>query len=226
MPMILDPQAQAVAQRLHKQGRRQMGALIGHYLPMLPRMLLGKPVGAPANPAFFHDKLLPIEAGQGELLYLMALAARPKCVVEYGTSFGVSTIYLAAALRDAGCGGRVIGTELVPEKVLAARANLEAAGLAAQVEIREGDARETLRDFDRPIDMLLLDGWPILAGEILALVEPRLAEGALILADNVGQFPADTRDAVDRVGDAGRYRSTLLPLRGGTLLAVRHGAAP
>jgi predicted O-methyltransferase YrrM len=222
--MILDPKAQAVADRLHAQGRRQMRALIGHYLPMLPRLLMKRPIGAPANLDFYRDKLLALEPGQGELLYLLALAARPKCVVEYGTSFGVSTLYLAAAVRDAGGGGQVIGTELEPAKVRAARANLEATGLAEFVDIREGDARETLRSLDTPVGLLLLDGWPSLAGEILSIVEPHLAEGALILADNIGQFPADTKPAVDRLGDPAHYRSTILPMRGGTLLGVRRTA--
>ncbi len=220
---VLDPRARAVADRLHAQGDKQMGALIRHYLPVLPRLLTGAAVGAPSNPDFFKDKLLPLGRAQAELLYLLARAARAKCAVEFGTSFGVSTLYLAAAIRDGGTGGRVIGTELVPEKVRAARDNIEAAGLTAFVDIREGDARETLRRLDDPVDLLLLDGWPVLAREILDLVEPLLAPGALIVVDNVSQFPVDTRAVVERLSDPERYRLARLPLRGGTLVAV-HGA--
>src|ERR1700678_1806307 len=176
---VLDPRARTVADRLHALGERQTGALIRHYLPMLPRLLAGGPIGAPDDPGFFKDKLLPLGRAQAELLYLLARAARVKSAVEFGTSFGVSTLYLAAAIRDAGTGGRVIGTELVPEKVRAARDNIETTGLTPYVDIREGDARTTLQHLDEAVDLLLLDGWAVLARDILDLVEPRLAPHAL-----------------------------------------------
>ncbi len=81
----------------------------------------------------------------GRFLYMIARAARATRIIEFGTSMGISTIYLAAALRDNG-GGRLIGTELEPAKVARARANLDAAGLVDLVEIREGDALDTLGD--------------------------------------------------------------------------------
>ena len=216
---LLDPAARTAVDRLHALAKAQIGALLPHYLPMLPGMLLGRPIRPAKDMRFFDDKLLPIEAAQGDLLYVLARAKGARCAVEFGTSFGVSTIYLAAAVRDAGAGGRVIGTEQVPAKAASARANLAAAGLAAHVEIREGDARETLRDLDRPVDLLLLDGWPQLALEILGIVEPHLADGAIVVVDNVAHFPADLRSVVERLSRA-PYRSTRLPLRGGTLVGV------
>src|SRR5215472_6778743 len=126
--------------------------MIRHFLPMLPKLLTGRPIGSPVDAGFYSDKLLPIGPGQGELLYLLARAKGVRCAVEFGTSFGVSTIYLAAAIRDAGTGGRVLGTEVVAEKVVAARSNLAAAGLNSQDEIREGDARTTLRDLTGSVD--------------------------------------------------------------------------
>jgi len=108
---------------------------------------------------------------------------------------------------------------MVAAKAGQARANLAAAGLAAHVEVLEGDARETLRDLAGPIDLLLLDGWPQLAIEVLRLVEPHLADGAVIVVDNVGQFAGDLKPVTERLGSA-PYRSALIPLRGGTLTAV------
>lgn len=87
----------------------------------------------------------------------------------------------------------MVGTELVPEKVKAARSNIDDAGLTSQVDIREGDARTTLREVTGPVDLLLLDGWPRLAMDVLQIVEPRLADGALVMVDNVSQLPADRR---------------------------------
>jgi predicted O-methyltransferase YrrM len=96
---------------------------------------------------------------------------------------GISTIYLAAALRDNG-GGHLIGTELEPAKVARARANLDAAGLADLVEIREGDALETLRDVGGEVDLLLVDGAFALYLPVLKLVEARLRPGAVVLGEN------------------------------------------
>jgi predicted O-methyltransferase YrrM len=222
-PSLLDPTARAVVDRLHGQAKAQLRTMLGHYLPRLPSMLLGRPVRPAKDMGFFDDKLLPLEAAQGDLLYLLARARGVRCVVEFGTSFGVSTIYLAAAVRDAGGDGRVIGTEQVPAKAANARANLAAAGLATHVEIREGDARETLRDLDQPVDLLLLDGWPELGIEILRIVEPKLAVGAIVVVDNVAQFRSDLRPVVERLSSA-PYRSSMLPFRSGTLVGVYGGA--
>jgi predicted O-methyltransferase YrrM len=221
---VLDPIAQAVVDRLQAKARSQIGAMIRHFLPLLPRLLTGRPIGSPANTGFYKDKLLPLGPAQGELLYLLARAKGVRCAVEFGTSFGVSTIYLAAAIRDAGTGGRVIGTEMVPEKVMTARSNLTEAGLSSHVEILEGDARNTLRDLSEPVDLLLLDGWPALAIEVLQIVEPRLADGAVVMVDNVGQFPADLRAVIERLTSNPCYRSSKLPLRGGTLVGI-YGAS-
>lgn len=119
----------------------------------------------------------------GKFLYATARACKAKRIVEFGTSMGVSTIHLAAALKDNG-GGEVIGTEFVASKAERARANLEAASLADLVDIRVGDARQTLRDIDGEIDMVLLDGAFTQYLEILRLLEPKLKPGTVILAEN------------------------------------------
>ena len=129
-----------------------------------------------------------IRPEQGELIYLLCRSIGARRVAEFATSLGFSAIYLAAAVRDNG-GGSVIGSELVPEKVKAARRNLADAGLDALVEIREGDALETMRDLGEPIDFFLMDGWPVegpvsLARRVVEIVAPQLRVGALILNDN------------------------------------------
>jgi predicted O-methyltransferase YrrM len=82
----------------------------------------------------------------GRLLYLLARNRRTRTIVEFGSSFGISTIHLAAALRDNNNGGRVVTTELSASKVEAAQRNISEAGLSDLVEIRQGDALETLRE--------------------------------------------------------------------------------
>src|SRR5580658_2975148 len=135
------------------------------------------------------DQPLAVSRDTGTLLYMLARAIGARSIVEFGSSFGISTLHLAAALRDNG-GGRLIGSEFEPSKVVRARANIAAAGLSALVEIREGDALETLaRDLPESIDLVLLDGAKSLYPRVLALLEPRLRAGALIVADNAEMSP-------------------------------------
>lgn len=135
------------------------------------------------------DAALPVSRETGALLYMLARSSRARVIVEFGTSFAISTLHLAAALRDNG-GGYILTTEFEPSKVARARENLKAGGMLDLVEIREGDALQTLRgDLPNHIDLLLLDGAKALYPEILSLVESRLRPGALIVADNADYSP-------------------------------------
>jgi predicted O-methyltransferase YrrM len=132
---------------------------------------------------------LPVSRNTGVLLYMLARSSGARTIVEFGTSFGISTLHLAAALRDNG-GGRLITSEFEPSKAARAQDNLTAGDLIDLVEIREGDALETLRvDLPETIDLVLLDGAKALYPEILSLVESRLRPGALIVADNADYSP-------------------------------------
>jgi predicted O-methyltransferase YrrM len=132
----------------------------------------------------YQDIYIPISADAGRLLYALARAIRPGTVVEFGTSFGISTIYLAAAVSDNGT-GHVFTTELSTRKAEAARSNLDQAGVGGAVTILAGDARETLRDVPGPVGLALLDGWKELCLPVLRLLEPKLAPGALVAADDI-----------------------------------------
>lgn len=141
----------------------------------------------------FYGKLkdfaLPVSRETGTLLYMLARATKARSIVEFGTSFGLSTLHLAAALRDNG-GGRLITSEFERSKIARAKANLAEGGLSDLVEFREGDALETLAtDLPDEIDLLLLDGAKSLYLDILSYVESRLRPGALIVADNADYCP-------------------------------------
>lgn len=147
--------------------------------------------------SWMKDMPLAVSRETGRLLYMLARSCRATAIVEFGTSFGFSTLYLAAALRENG-GGRLITSEFEPSKLARARQNLAAGGLADLVEFREGDALETLaRDLPETIDLLLLDGAKALYPDILDRVEARLRPGALVVADNADFCP----DYVARVRD-------------------------
>jgi predicted O-methyltransferase YrrM len=148
---------------------------------------------------------LAVSRETGTLLYMLARGVNARNIVEFGTSFGISTLYLAAALRDNG-GGRLITTEFESSKVARARENLTAGGLIDLVEIRQGDALQTLKsDLPETIDLLLLDGAKGLYPDVLALLEGRLRPGAFVVADDADVSP----DYLARVRSTGQgYLST------------------
>jgi predicted O-methyltransferase YrrM len=157
----------------------------------------------------------------GVYAYMLARALKAQHIVEFGTSFGISTIYLACAVRDNG-GRRVIGTERVAAKAERARAHLEEAGLAEWAEIRGGDAPESLAELPEPIDMLFNDGFPQYALPVLQAVAPRMRTGAVVLSGNAAIFAADHRDYLEWVRNpANGFLSTRLALDKGAEFSVR-----
>ncbi|MEV4315040.1 class I SAM-dependent methyltransferase [Actinocrispum sp. NPDC049592] len=162
---------------------------------------------------------MPISARGGELLYALVRAVRPQTVVEFGTSFGISTVYLAAAVADNGT-GRVFGTEMNATKAAAAQSNLDEAGLGDVATILPGDARHTLADIPGPIQLVLLDGWKDLCLPVLTALEPRLATGALVVADDI-TLPS-MAGYLDYVRDpANGYVSIAFPVEDGMEISCR-----
>jgi predicted O-methyltransferase YrrM len=164
------------------------------------------------------DLWLPVSRDTGTLLYMLARSTKARAIVEFGTSFGLSTLHLAAALRDNG-GGALISSEFEPSKIALARQHLEQGGVSDLVEIRQGDALVTLASgLPDTIDLLLLDGAKALYGDVLNLVESRLKPGALIVADNTDYCP----DYLARVrSPANGYLS--VPIGDDVELSVRLG---
>lgn len=184
MPSSLTaPPARAVLDRLFAAVEAQESG--GLVLPPPPARLDSWDQATAADKAqAWEDIYIPVSAEAGRLLYALARAIRPQTVVEFGTSYGISTIYLAAAVADNGT-GRVLTTELSGKKAAAARASLEEAGVAGPVTVLEGDALQTLADVSGPVGLVLLDGWKDLCLPVLRLLEPVLAPGALVAADDV-----------------------------------------
>lgn len=160
----------------------------------------------------YVDNFLNVAPEYGRFLYQCVRARGATRIVEFGTSMGVSTIYLAAALRDMG-GGHLIGTELEPSKAARARANLESAGLTDLVDIRVGDARETLADVGGDVDLVLLDGAFSLYLPVLKLLEPHLKTGTPVLAENA--FDHDNEYLAYVRNPANGYLSQPIPISEG-----------
>lgn len=168
----------------------------------------------------FQHAYLSIDPPQGALLYMLARAAKARHFVEFGSSFGISTLYLAAAAEDND--GQVIGSEYYANKREHALNNLRDAGLEHRVDIRLGDAMETLADVGDSIDFLFLDGEKSLYLPVLALLKPRLAPGAFVVADNLDHFegvPGDFRHEIQHAED---FTSRLIPFGKGMLSVSRY----
>ena len=173
------------------------------FLRALPDAVAAKARGKTAFDGIaphMKNAYIQISHDAGEMIYNTTRAIDAKRIVEFGTSFGVSAIYLACAVRDNG-GGKVITTELEPTKVKAARQNIASAGLESYVDVREGDATKTLVDVEAPIDLVLLDGWKDLYIPLLKMLTPKLHRGSVVFADNINTFRKTLRPYVTHMRD-------------------------
>ena len=139
-----------------------------------------------------NERSLAVEPTTGRFLFSLVAAQEGCEVLEIGGSRGYSSIWLGAAARY--LGGHVISLEQDPVKAEAWRRNVEDAGLADWVELREGDAFETIELLDDVFDVVFLDAWKGDYETLFALARRRLEPGAMIIADNVVSH-AETLDA-------------------------------
>lgn len=206
---LTDPPAANVLEKLYADAEQQSAKA-------LPAP---DPAGAAQQTPFERftaakDRYMPIDRPFGNLMYALIRASRPAVVAEFGTSFGISTIFLAAAVRDNGM-GKVITTEFIAEKIVTARQNLTDACLADLVEFRGGDAIQTLAEpLPGPVDFLFLDGEKSMYLDIVKLLEPRMKPGCLIVSDNTDQPGAASYLAHIRAAGSGYLSSALLTTGG------------
>lgn len=216
-----DPKVRGVLDRLHADASGQRLALLGLLGSMVADRVLRRSPSVQEEAARLKNLYVCLSPKQGSFAYQSARVARARRIVEFGTSFGVSTIYLACAVRDNG-GGVVIGSEFQPEKLVRARANIAEAGLSQYVEIRAGDAQETLRDPGGAVDLVLLDGLKELYLPMLKLLTPHLHQGSVVIADNIFTFRQALAPFVAYLRDpANGFRSLTLVLGDGMEYAVR-----
>lgn len=221
MSIIAEPKLQALIDRLQAQSVAQEPATGAWFSERGKRGELSWDGFDEKSHRYMADKLVALEPPKAEFCHLMCRALGARRVVEVGTSFGVSTLYLADAVRANG-GGVVIGTEYEPEKAAAAHANFAEAGLADLIDLREGDLRETLKVIEGPVDFVLMDIWTEMARPAIELIAPHLLPGAMVVADNTtrvrqayGPFLAFIEDP--RNG----FSSMTLPFEGGLEVAVK-----
>jgi predicted O-methyltransferase YrrM len=223
MSVLHDPQLERLLAHLHATSDAQVAA-VARFDDLRAHEI--NPPDEDEVRAFRSDKLVALDRDKAEFCYQLCRANNARRIVEVGTSYGVSTIYLAAAVRDniraAGGSGVVIATEYEPKKASAARACFEEAGLSQFIDLREGDLRESLRQIDGPVDFVLMDVWIAMARPALELVAPRLKPGAIVVCDNTQRDRRKYADYFAFIEDpANGFRTTTLPFDGGLELSVR-----
>jgi predicted O-methyltransferase YrrM len=184
--------------------------------------IIGTEAAIAGGRSFWRDKFVALDADKARFCYQLCRSMRARTVVEAGTSFGVSTLYLAAAVRDNG-GGQVIATEWEPEKAGVARAHFAEAGLSDLIDLREGDLRATLTHSMPPsIDLLLLDIWTPMARPAVEIVAPRMRRGAVILTDNTAKRRTEYADLFAYLQDCSTgFMTQTLPFDGGLEFSVK-----
>jgi predicted O-methyltransferase YrrM len=210
LSVISDARAHTVLKRLHEEAAGQELTLRLHMVPYLHLLLLKRKMPWQKIEGKLDRYYMAIEPDQAAFCYLMAKSIGARKIIEFGTSFGISTIYLALAVRENG-GGVVIGTELVESKAQQAKRNVDEAGLSDFVDIRIGDALETLKNETGPVDFFFNDGFPPLALPVTKIVAPLMRQGGVVFSDNVNLFKADYRDYLDYLRNPNNgFRSMLL----------------
>ena len=164
------------------------------------------------------EMYMALSREQGQFLYNLIIENHCQNVVEFGCSFGISTLFFAAAAKKTG--GRIISTELVAEKVAAAKKNFAAAAVLDLIDLRHGDALETLKEGVENIDFLLLDGWKDVYLPLLQQLEPKLVTGAHIYLDNADM--SDVQLALQYLRQDSRFESENMH-NGKGVLARFHG---
>jgi predicted O-methyltransferase YrrM len=224
MPSPLnDPKLEALLDRLHAQSDAQVDETEAYFERREHETGLGEEkLYDDDMHRFLADKLVALDRDKAEFCYLLCRSLHARRVVEAGTSYGVSTLYLAAAVRDNQVeDGVVIGTEYEPQKAEIARSNFEQAGLSEFIELREGDLRGTLQDVGGPVDFMLVDIWEV-ALPALELVSPSLRPGAIVASDNTTESAAMYGEYFEFVNDpSNRLRTMTVPFQGGFELTVR-----
>ncbi|KKZ85813.1 methyltransferase [Rhizobium phaseoli] len=160
------------------------------------------------------QRLRAVGRETGQFINILARSLMAPTILELGTSFGYSGIWLAEAARASG--GRLITMEMHGYKSAYAQDMAAKAGLADHVDFKVGDAVEMIGALSTGIDFVLVDLWKDLYVPCLDAFYPKLNSGAIIVADNMIRPGGED---VKRYGEAIRAKpgisSVLLPVGSG-----------
>ena len=142
---------------------------------------------------------------KGRLIRRLIDRHEPEHAVEIGSLLGYSAILIAAALPPR---GRLTCIEANDYLAKFVKSNVEAAGLGKKVKVVVGDALRVIPLLPGRFDFVLIDAAKEDYLDYLRQLEPKLAPGAVVVADNTGIFRRDVKPYLEYVRDpAGRYQS-------------------
>jgi predicted O-methyltransferase YrrM len=218
LPTLHQPQVREVLSRLYREAEVNDSRILAEEQAVASAA--GGLIDEQTLASIRDREFMAVAPEVGRLIYLLVRSGRPARVVEFGTSFGLSTIHIAAALRDNGF-GHLITTEQSASKAPRAAEHLAQAGLSDLVEIRQGDAFQTLSAIEG-VDLLLLDGWKPLYLPLLRQLEPALSPGCLVIADDVISMSEKLTPYLAYVRDVTNgYISCEIPMDDGLELSIR-----
>ena len=208
------------AAAINNTGRADMDRAVEAVLNEYDARMAEEHAAWDANPggAFANrdNMLLPVGPETAQLMTIIVRAQKPRTILEVGTSYGYSTLWLADAARDVGATLHTL--ELAQRKSDYARERIGRAGLADHVRFHVGDALELIGSLPGPFDFVLLDLWKDLYIPCFDLMRPKMAKGSFIVADNMLSPPQARADAEEyraHVRNADGVTSILLPVGSG-----------
>lgn len=236
-PVVAPPHVHELLDRLHARSVEQEATIDS---------AVYKTAGTSSFDDLMRDKFVALDQDKSQFVYQIARMTGATSVVEAGTSFGVSTIYLALAVgqnvADGKAGpGKVIATEKEPEKIKLAKAHWLEVGQEVEpyIELREGDLLQTLTKDLPEVDLLLLDSksvlipltnlahhdkvWAPLALPTLKIVQPKLRSGAVVVVDNTISGEERYKDLLQHLRDPeSGFSSLTVPYKNGLDVSVYH----
>jgi predicted O-methyltransferase YrrM len=198
--MVMDEKVTAVLEVYHARIRDEEAA---------------RPDTPAARDKNWHDsRLLAVGPDTGRLINILARSLQKPNILELGTSYGYSGIWLAEAARANG--GRVTTMELAEHKSAYAREMSIKAGLADHVDFKVGNAVELISELKTGLDFVLVDLWKDLYVPCLEAFYPKLNPGAIIVADNmIHPRSDDTRAYAEAVRGKPGLETIRLPVGSG-----------
>ena len=164
--------------------------------------------------------LLSVGEDAADFMNTLVKSANSKIILEIGTSYGYSTLWLAEAAREND--GIVITLEADESKVSYAKDKLKQAGLLKYVDFRVGDALNLIEKAEEQFDFVLVDIWKDLYLPCFELFYPKLNDKAWVLADNM-IFPPQSNEVTqlyqNRIRQTENFSSVLLPIGSGIELS-------
>ncbi len=133
--------------------------------------------------------------GDARFLRIMIEAAQCKRGVEVGTATGYGALLMGMAFEQTG--GHLYTIDIDPKMVVAAREHIDKMDLADSVTVIEGDALKVLPELEGKYDFLFIDALKQDYFNYFKAIAPKLAPGAVIIADNVIKFENQMKDFLE-----------------------------